>query len=190
MKKSSRLQLKSADALKFSRREIREFAVQVRDRTQAFFIAGRQDNPLFVTPRITDAKTQARVERAISKALLSSKRFHHVSFANAPAADGVAVILSLRAVPASCGHCGERFRRLLTDFRYVQSGADVTERVEPVLLKRGAITSRIFVCPSCKNPDQQEEKAPVRGPRSADLARNSPLNDEDFAPLAESIEEL
>ena len=64
MKKSSRLQLKSADALKFSRREIREFAVQVRDRTQAFFIAGRQDNPLFVTPRITDATTAVTVPQA------------------------------------------------------------------------------------------------------------------------------
>ena len=186
MKSKSRLRLKSADSLKFTRGEIHEFAVQVRDRTQAFFIAGRQDNPLFVTPRITDAKTQARVERAISKALLSSKKFRHVSFANAPAADGVAVILSLRVVPASCRHCATVYRRLLTDFQYVQSGTDVTERVLPVLLKRGAITSRVFVCPSCKNPDQQEEKAPVRGPRSADLARNSPENDADFTPLAEN----
>src|SRR5439155_22260214 len=89
-------------------------------------------------------------------------------------------------VPASCRHCATVYRRLLTDFQYVQSGTDVTERVLPVLLKRGAITSRVFVCPSCKNPDQQEEKAPVRGPRSADLARNSPENDADFTPLAEN----
>ena len=184
--KKSRLRLKSADSLKFTRGEIHEFAVQVRDRTQAFFIAGRQDNPLFVTPRITDAKTQARVERAISKALLSSKKFRRVSFANAPAADGVAVILSLRAIPGSCTHCGERFRRLLTDFRYVQRGDDVTQRVEPLLVKRGEITSQIFVCPSCKNTDQQEEKGPVQGPGSADLTRNSPENDADFAPLAEN----
>jgi len=190
MKSKSRLRLKSADSLKFTRGEIHEFVLQVRDRTESFFLAGRQDNPLFVTARIADARTQARVEKAISKMLLSSKRFRHVSFANAPAADGVAVILSLRVVPASCRHCATVYRRLLTDFQYVQSGTDVTERVLPVLLKRGAITSRVFVCPSCKNTDQQEEKAPVRGPRSADLAHNSQQNDEDFAPLAESIEEL
>src|SRR5438094_2609954 len=149
MRKKSRLQLKSADALKFTRADLREFALQVKDRTQAFFLAGRQDNPLFVTPRIADGKTQARVERAISKALLSSKRFRRVSFANAPAADGVAVVLSLRAIPASCKSCGERYRRLLTGFRYVQSGSDVTDKVERVLLRRGAITSQVFVCKSC-----------------------------------------
>ena len=188
--KKSRLQLKSAESLKFARAELRDFALQVKDRTEAFFQASRQDNPLFVTARIAETRTQARVEKAISKAILSSKEFRHVSFANSPAADGVAVILSLRSVPGSCRHCAFHYRRLLTDFRYVQRGADVTERVEPVLLKRGDITSRVFVCPSCKNPDQQEETAPLRGPRSADLRRNSPAHDEDFAPLAESIEEL
>ena len=189
MKKSSHLQLKSAAALKFTRRDLRDFALQVKDRTQAFFQAGRQD-PLFVTARIADAKMQARVEKSISKALLSSKRFRRVSFANAPAADGVAVVLSLRAIPASCKSCGERYRRLLTGFRYVQSGSDVTDKVERVLLTRGAITSQVFVCKSCKNPDQQEEKAPVQGPRSANPTLNSPEYDADFASLAESIEEL
>src|SRR2546425_9574895 len=144
--KKSRLRLKSADSLRFSRSDIREFAIQCRDRTESFFLAARQDNPLFITARIADGKTQARVEKAISKALLASKRFRHVSFANAPATDGVAVILTLRAVPGSCRHCGEKFRRLLTDFQYVRSGADVTGRVEPLLLRRGEITSQIFVC--------------------------------------------
>ena len=41
--KASRLRLKSADSLRFTREEIREFALQVRDRTQSFFLAGRQD---------------------------------------------------------------------------------------------------------------------------------------------------
>src|SRR5207249_5571761 len=88
--KKSRLRLKAADSLRFTRGEIREFAIQCRNRTQAFFLAARQDNPLFVNARIADARTQARVEKTISKALLASKKFHHVSFANAPARDGLA----------------------------------------------------------------------------------------------------
>lgn len=163
MKRKTRsLKLKSASAIKFTRADVREFASQVVDWTEAYWRSARQ-TPLYVVASKVDPKTQARLERVIAK-LFRANGVRRVSFAAALPSDGYAVALSdLRIDRGSCTHCAAAYRVLRTGLTYFSRGVDVTAKIEAVLRKHAKIAASIPVCPSCRNPDQLGEKASVKG---------------------------